>query len=177
MEVVDRGEVWEFRLVGNAFVRQMVRNPGWTLVEVGRGWFGPGEIDRIFEARTRDAAGPTLPPQGLFLSRIVYRPGKTPFNPPTVWETPPGCERRLPARARREWGGGKRFYPVAEPTRRFTTIRPGAGGQSMNRIQHGGSKASRPPRRVRPKEELFKGLLRGPPLAEEKGGASGVQVQ
>lgn len=57
---------------GNGFLYNMVRIIAGTLVEVGRGQFSPEDIDRILAARDRQAAGPTLPPQGLWLEWIRY---------------------------------------------------------------------------------------------------------
>ena len=55
----------------NGFLYNMVRTIVGTLVEVGRGarrsW--PGEV---LEAADRRAAGPTAPPQGLFLVSVTY---------------------------------------------------------------------------------------------------------
>jgi len=58
----------------NAFLRHMVRNIVGTLVEVGRGKIMPGAMRDILESRDRGLAGPTAPPQGLFLEGIIYKP-------------------------------------------------------------------------------------------------------
>ena len=50
----------------------MVRNVVGTLVEVGRGKRSPDWITDVIEAKNRDVAGPTAPPQGLFLKRVDY---------------------------------------------------------------------------------------------------------
>jgi tRNA pseudouridine38-40 synthase len=57
---------------GNGFLYNMVRIIAGTLMEVGRGKWGPDEIPAILEARDRTAAGPTLPPEGLCLMWIRY---------------------------------------------------------------------------------------------------------
>jgi tRNA pseudouridine38-40 synthase len=66
------GDFIIFRFEGNAFLRHMVRNMVGTLVEVGRSKIGPADIMRILESGDRKCAGPTAPPQGLFLERINY---------------------------------------------------------------------------------------------------------
>ncbi len=67
-----RGNILEVEIEGNAFLKQMVRNIMGTLVEVGRGKFPPGKIKEILISGRRENAGPTLPPQGLFLKRVRY---------------------------------------------------------------------------------------------------------
>jgi tRNA pseudouridine38-40 synthase len=58
--------------IGNGFLRHMVRNIVGTLVEVGRGARLPADIKRILDGRDRRLAGPTAPPQGLYLVRVLY---------------------------------------------------------------------------------------------------------
>jgi tRNA pseudouridine38-40 synthase len=57
---------------GDGFLYHMVRIIAGTLVEVGRGRFNPQVIDRILESCARSQAGPTLPPNGLWLEWIRY---------------------------------------------------------------------------------------------------------
>lgn len=58
----------------DGFLYNMVRNIVGTLVEIGRGKQPPQWIDRVLASADRDAAGPTAPPQGLFLQRVDYPP-------------------------------------------------------------------------------------------------------
>ena len=63
---------------GNAFLQHMVRIMVGTLVEVGRG-FRPIEWTKeALDAESRPAAGPTAPPQGLCLEKVLYEP--SPFS-------------------------------------------------------------------------------------------------
>lgn len=57
---------------GNGFLQQMVRILTGTLIEVGEGKRPPGDMARILEARDRQEAGFTAPPEGLFLETVEY---------------------------------------------------------------------------------------------------------
>jgi len=57
---------------GNGFLYNMVRIVAGTLLEVGRGQWAPEKVGEILDARDRDAAGPTLPPEGLCLEWVRY---------------------------------------------------------------------------------------------------------
>jgi tRNA pseudouridine38-40 synthase len=59
-------------IAGNGFLYNMVRIIAGTLVEVGRRRILPEHITQILAARNRDAAGPTLPSEGLCLMWIRY---------------------------------------------------------------------------------------------------------
>jgi tRNA pseudouridine38-40 synthase len=57
---------------GTNFLQYMVRNMVGTLVKVGLGKLPPDRVHYILKARDRRQAGPTAPPQGLFLVRVNY---------------------------------------------------------------------------------------------------------
>lgn len=59
-------------LTGTGFLRHMVRAIAGTLVDIGRGRWPPAEMAAILASRDRGRAGPTAPPQGLFLVRVDY---------------------------------------------------------------------------------------------------------
>ncbi|OXU14775.1 tRNA pseudouridine(38-40) synthase TruA [Sedimentisphaera salicampi] len=59
-------------VVGNRFMYNMVRNMVGTLVEVGRGRWKPEQMEEIFAAKDRKAAGQLAPPNGLCLVKIYY---------------------------------------------------------------------------------------------------------
>ncbi len=57
---------------GSGFLKYMVRNIMGTLVLVGKNQMEPQEVKKILEAKNRQLAGPTAPPQGLCLVRVEY---------------------------------------------------------------------------------------------------------
>ncbi|MCC5939696.1 MAG: tRNA pseudouridine(38-40) synthase TruA [Lunatimonas sp.] len=61
-----------FHITANRFLRGMVRAIVGTLVLVGRGQLGLGDFEEIIQAKRRVAAGASAPPQGLYLSKVVY---------------------------------------------------------------------------------------------------------
>lgn len=61
-----------FTIRGRAFLRHMVRKIVGTLIEVGKGRLGEGDIGRIFGARDRTQSGPTVPASGLCLVSVDY---------------------------------------------------------------------------------------------------------
>lgn len=60
------------QLTGNGFLYNMVRIISGTLVDVGMKNIEPEEVKKILEAKNRQLAGKTLPPQGLFLIEVKY---------------------------------------------------------------------------------------------------------
>jgi tRNA pseudouridine38-40 synthase len=68
----DAGALLTYEVTGDGFLRHMVRAIVGTLVEVGRGWRDPAQMDAVLHARDRARAGATAPPHGLFLVRVDY---------------------------------------------------------------------------------------------------------
>ncbi len=68
----EAGELLVYRVRGSGFLHHMVRNLVGTFLDVGRGHRQPEDLTRILEQRSRAAAGPTAPPQGLFLESVEY---------------------------------------------------------------------------------------------------------
>lgn len=56
----------------DGFLYNMVRSIVGTLTYVGKGKWPESRVRRILEAEDRARAGPTAPPQGLFLVRVAY---------------------------------------------------------------------------------------------------------
>lgn len=57
---------------GTGFLYNMVRIIAGTLIEVGIGRIEPQKVKEMLEATDREAAGPTAPPQGLFLYKYEH---------------------------------------------------------------------------------------------------------
>lgn len=56
----------------DGFLYNMVRSITGTLVEVGKGKWTEARVAEVLAAEDRREAGPTAPPQGLFLVRVRY---------------------------------------------------------------------------------------------------------
>jgi tRNA pseudouridine38-40 synthase len=67
------GEITQIRAEADGFLHQMVRSLVGTLVAVGSGRLEPTDIPDVLAARSRSAAGPVAPPDGLTLVRVRYR--------------------------------------------------------------------------------------------------------
>jgi tRNA pseudouridine38-40 synthase len=70
----ESGNLLIYRVRGSGFLHHMVRNLVGTMLDVGRGRLAVEDIPKILAARSRAAAGPTAPAQGLFLHSVEYPP-------------------------------------------------------------------------------------------------------
>jgi tRNA pseudouridine38-40 synthase len=68
----EGGRLLIYDIAGSGFLKYMVRNIVGTLVEVGDGHRTPASIGELLASKNRAAAGPTAPPQGLYLVRVDY---------------------------------------------------------------------------------------------------------
>jgi len=71
MRQVDAANI-VFEIEADGFLRFMVRNIVGTLVDVGHAKLTPDDVNNILHSKNRNLAGPTAPPQGLFLVRVEY---------------------------------------------------------------------------------------------------------
>jgi tRNA pseudouridine38-40 synthase len=67
-------DIVEFTITGDGFLKQMVRNIVGTLVDLNLKDPQPKRVQEILHTLDRQKAGPTAPPQGLYLSRVFYPP-------------------------------------------------------------------------------------------------------
>jgi len=61
-----------YEITGDGFLRHMVRSIVGTLVEIGRGRHDVEWMREVIASRDRAQAGPTAPPEGLFLVAVGY---------------------------------------------------------------------------------------------------------
>ena len=66
------GEEMVYTVRGSGFLHHMVRNLVGTFLLVGKGTLSPQDINRILQAKSRSAAGPTAPAHGLYLVGVEY---------------------------------------------------------------------------------------------------------
>lgn len=69
-KITKHGDMIEFDFSARSFLHHQVRNMVGTLVEIGLG--KTYDIDKIFAAKNRSAAGPTAPASGLFFVSADY---------------------------------------------------------------------------------------------------------
>ena len=65
-------DIIRFTVTGSGFLKQMVRNLVGTLINLNLTEADPKKLSSILEARDRRRAGPTAPPQALYLSKVYY---------------------------------------------------------------------------------------------------------
>ena len=70
--VERNGDLLELKVCANGFLYNMVRAITGTVLYAAEGKFLPEDIPAILESGDRTAAGPTVPPGGLYLTRLWY---------------------------------------------------------------------------------------------------------
>jgi tRNA pseudouridine38-40 synthase len=72
------GEFIWIDVEADGFLYNMVRAIAGSLVQVGRGFWPETQIADVLKAMDRKLAGPTAPPEGLFLMRVTYPVSRDP---------------------------------------------------------------------------------------------------
>ena len=72
LEVIENSDVIEIIISADGYLYNMVRIIVGTFVNVGEGKYTPEYVKEIISLCNRQYAGPTAPPQGLYLYDIVY---------------------------------------------------------------------------------------------------------
>jgi tRNA pseudouridine38-40 synthase len=80
-----RGDVLEFWIEADTFMRHMVRVLVGTMLEVGSGRRSQDDFERLLEGAPRNEAGETAEPHGLYLASVRYQ------GPPVAANPRAGC--------------------------------------------------------------------------------------
>ena len=70
--VARRGDQIDCRVCADGFLYNMVRAMVGTCVYAAEGKFSPDDVPAILSGRNRTAAGPTVPPGGLYMTQLWY---------------------------------------------------------------------------------------------------------
>ena len=70
--ITRTGDLIECRVCANGCLYNMVRAMVGTCVYAAEGKFAPEDVSAILESRNRTAAGPTVPPGGLYMTQLWY---------------------------------------------------------------------------------------------------------
>ena len=68
------------RICANGFLYNMARAMSGTVIYAAEGKFPPEAVTEILEKGDRTAAGPTLPPGGLYMTQLWYECGEVSFH-------------------------------------------------------------------------------------------------
>ena len=71
-DVTQEGSLFSFRICASGFLYNMARAMVGTVLYAALGKLRPEEIPAILEAGDRCLAGPTVPPQGLYMTGVWY---------------------------------------------------------------------------------------------------------
>ncbi len=71
-QISRTGDLIECRVCANGFLYNMVRAMVGTCVYAAEGKFAPKDVSAILESRDRTAAVPTVPPGGLYMTKLWY---------------------------------------------------------------------------------------------------------
>lgn len=79
-DVVREGDLIKLKVCANGFLYNMARAMAGTVVYAAEGKIDPSQIGALLEAGNRTAAGPTVPPGGLYMTKLWYDDGKVSFH-------------------------------------------------------------------------------------------------
>ncbi len=74
IEIVPSGRLVRMRILGNAFLHNMIRIIVGTMLQLHREKADPLEMKAILGEKDRDFGGATIPSCGLYLNRVEYSP-------------------------------------------------------------------------------------------------------
>jgi len=73
------GMHYMFTIAADGFLRYMVRNIIGLLIQIGLGRRPHEDMANVLASKERSSAGPTAPPQGLYLEQVLYDESEIPF--------------------------------------------------------------------------------------------------
>jgi tRNA pseudouridine38-40 synthase len=79
-DVERQGNLILLRVCANGFLYNMARAMSGTVIYAAEGKFPPEAVTEILENGDRTAAGPTLPPGGLYMTKLWYECGEVSFH-------------------------------------------------------------------------------------------------
>ena len=79
-DVERDGDLIRLKVCANGFLYNMARAMAGTVVYAAEGKIKPEEIGALLESGNRTAAGPTVPPGGLYMTKLWYDDGKVSFH-------------------------------------------------------------------------------------------------
>lgn len=79
-EVERQGDLILLRICANGFLYNMARAMTGTVVYAAEGKIAPKDIGKILAEGNRTAAGPTVPPGGLYMTQLWYDDGEEAFH-------------------------------------------------------------------------------------------------
>ena len=79
-DVQRDGDLISLRVCANGFLYNMARAMAGTVVYAAEGKFLPEQVEKILLDGDRTAAGPTVPPGGLYMTKLWYDDGKAAFD-------------------------------------------------------------------------------------------------
>ena len=71
-DITRTGQMIECRVSANGFLYNMVRAMVGTVVYAAEGKLAPEDIPAILDSGNRTLAGPTVPPGGLYMTKLWY---------------------------------------------------------------------------------------------------------
>ena len=79
-KIEREGDLISLRVCANGFLYNMARAMAGTCVYAAEGKFPPEDVAQILLNGDRTAAGPTVPPGGLYMTKLWYDDGKAVFH-------------------------------------------------------------------------------------------------
>ncbi len=84
-DVARQGNLITLKVCANGFLYNMARAMAGTVVYAAEGKIKPEEISGILDSGNRTAAGPTVPPGGLYMTKLWYDDGIEKFEAGSDW--------------------------------------------------------------------------------------------